>query len=78
MTISLLCWLCCFALAIAGLAALNWQALRRVRRAVRAEELHLAERWRVLSNYARLRDGRAYHPKRYPEAVYTPERRRRS
>jgi len=38
-----------------------------------AESLHLAERFRVLSRYAKLRDGRLYDPLRYPESTYSSE-----
>lgn len=78
MTLSLLFWLGTIVLALLGIGILNWRTVRRLRRASHAEEMHLAERWRVLTSYARLRDGRVYHPKRYPESAYAPERGRRS
>lgn len=74
MTVSLLLWLSCVVITIVGIAALNWQAAQRMRRAHQADHLHRAERSRVLSIYARIRDGRSYDPQRYPETVYTPER----
>jgi hypothetical protein len=77
MTVSLLLWVGCIGVAILALGALNWRALEHMRRANQADSLHRAERLRVLSSYAKVRDGRCYDPKRYPETVYAQERPRR-
>lgn len=77
MTVSLLLWLSCIVVTIGCIAALNWLAARRVRRAMQADHLHREERSRVLSIYARVRDGRCYHPQRFPESVYAAERPQR-
>jgi hypothetical protein len=73
MSHSLLLWLGCSGLMLIGILFLNWRSLRRIQHASDAESLHLAERFRVLSHYAKLRDGRSYDPIRYPESVYSFE-----
>ncbi len=77
MSLSIVVWLGCVCLALAAIFFLNWYSLRRIQRATDAESLHLAERSRVLSHYTKLRDGRAYHPTRYPETTYHAERAER-
>jgi hypothetical protein len=77
MTVSLLLWVSCVGVVILGLALLNWHAMEHIRRANQADHLHRAERLRVLSTYARIRDGRCYDPQRYPESIYTQEHSRR-
>jgi len=80
MSHSLVPWLACSGLALVGIFFLIWRSLRCIQHATDAEALHLAERFRVLSHYAQLRDGRSYDPLRYPEATCTleqsPQRRR--
>jgi hypothetical protein len=80
MSPSLILWFGCSGLVLVGILFLNWRSLRRIQHATQAESLHLAERFRVLSHYAKLRDGRAYDPIRYPESTYSfeqvPQRRR--
>lgn len=71
MSASLVFWLGCSGLMLGGILFLNWRSLRRIKHATDAESLHLSERFRVLSHYAKLRDGRAYDPVRYPEATYS-------
>jgi hypothetical protein len=73
MTVSLLLWVSCVGIVILTLAALNWRALEHIRRANQADHLHQEERLRVLSIYAKIRDGRCYDPKRYPETVYAQD-----
>jgi hypothetical protein len=59
-------------LALVVVVVLNARALWRLRRVEQARVLHLAESRRVLARYARLRDGRCYHPQRFPDTVYQP------
>ncbi|HEY8601813.1 MAG TPA: hypothetical protein VIL85_25525 [Thermomicrobiales bacterium] len=73
MSHSLVLWFGCSAVVLVGILFLNWRSLRRIQHATDAESLHLAERFRVLSHYAKLRDGRSYDPARYPEANYPSE-----
>ena len=60
-------------LALLVVIVLNGVVLWRLRRVERARVLHLAESQRVLARYARIRDGRCYHPQRYPETIYQPD-----
>ena len=60
-------------LALLAVIVLNGVVLWRLRRVERARILHLAESRRVLTRYARMRDGRCYHPRRFPESVYQPD-----
>ncbi|MGN6361962.1 MAG: hypothetical protein ACTHMJ_20675 [Thermomicrobiales bacterium] len=60
-------------LALLVVLALNGAVIWRLRRFEQARVLHLAERRRVLTRYARMRDGRCYHPRRFPESVYQPD-----
>ena len=60
-------------LALLAVIMLNGVVLWRLRRVERARILHLAESRRVLTHYARMRDGRCYHPRRFPESVYQPD-----
>jgi hypothetical protein len=60
-------------LALLAVVVLDGVVLWRLRRVERARVLHLAESRRVLARYARIHDGRCYHPRRFPESVYQPE-----
>ena len=73
MSLSLILWLGGSGLTFVGIFILNWHSFRRIRHVTDAESLHLAERFRVLSRYAKLRDGRLYDPLRYPESTYSSE-----
>lgn len=73
MSPSLILWLGCSGLVLVSILFLNWRSLRRIQHATQAESLHLAERFRMLSHYSHLRDGRVYDPIRYPESIYSFE-----
>ena len=73
MSLSIILWISWASLALVAISLLSWYSLRHIQRATHADALSRAEQHRVLRIYAKLRDGRVYDPRRYPETIYSRE-----